>query len=320
MKNLYLFFGEEKFLIEQQVEKIKRKIVEEHLEQVNYIVLDGKNVSSDEIINAVVTVPMMQDEKLVVVRDAVIFESGKSRAVGNYDMEKLLDCIENMPKYTYLVFTCLKADRRKKIFKLVQKKGVVHEFSAPSLNAKAKWIVERASLYKKKIDMSCARILAQYTQDLFQTDSELKKLVSYVKDNTQIQKDDLEAIFSKSLENTIFEMMDYIGEKMPSKAIGVFNNLLDQGEKSILILFMISKHITNLILVKSMQDMEFNEIKERTGLHPFVLRKALHQSKKFSQNELKEAAKLCQQLDIDLKRGRIDEKSGIEFLITKISI
>ena len=83
---------------------------------------------------------------------------------------------------------------------------------------------------------------------------------------------------------------------------------------------MISKHITNLILVKSMQDMEFNEIKERTGLHPFVLRKALHQSKKFSQNELKEAAKLCQQLDIDLKRGRIDEKSGIEFLITKISI
>ena len=41
-----------------------------------------------------------------------------------------------MPKYTYLVFTCLKADRRKKIFKLV-KRGVVHEFSAPSLNAKA---------------------------------------------------------------------------------------------------------------------------------------------------------------------------------------
>ena len=120
-------FGEEKFLIEQQVEKIKRKIVEEHLEQVNYIVLDGKNISSDEIINAVVTVPMMQDEKLVVVRDAVIFESG-NLGCRNYDMEKLLDCIENMPKYTYLVFTCLKADRRKKIFKLVKRKELSMSF------------------------------------------------------------------------------------------------------------------------------------------------------------------------------------------------
>ena len=52
MKNLYLFFWRRKIAIEQQVVKIKENSRRTLWDKVNYIVLDGKNISSEEMINA----------------------------------------------------------------------------------------------------------------------------------------------------------------------------------------------------------------------------------------------------------------------------
>lgn len=114
-------------------------------------------------------------------------------------------------------------------------------------------------------------------------------------------------------------MMDFIGVKNPIGAVNIINRLMEQGEKGIVILYMISKHMMDLITVKTMQGSTFQEIKERSGLHPFVLRKAIKQSKNFTLVELKQSLKLCQKVDMDVKKGKIQEKIGLELLVTTLS-
>ncbi|MCG1012804.1 DNA polymerase III subunit delta [Tepidanaerobacter sp. GT38] len=321
MKNVILLFGEEKLLINDEISKIKQKLVPDYLEAVNFIPLDGKNVHNEEIINACQTVPLITDKKLVVVYDAGFFEGGKG------DQEKpgerqddFLNMLEMIPDYTVLILTALKVDKRKKAYKILESKGIVREFNQLSIKDKAFWVQKRAKLYGKSMDLKTAYLIAEYTGNLYQTDNELKKIAAFLGDKGHIEPDDLSKIFFKSLEGNIFEMMDFIGMKNPSRAIEIINRLINQGEKAIVILYMISKHMMDLLTVKTMEGLSFQDIKSKSGLHPFVLKKALQQSKNFTLNELKSAIRLCQQLDTDIKTGKIQDVLGLELLVTRISL
>ncbi|HHV18025.1 MAG TPA: DNA polymerase III subunit delta, partial [Thermoanaerobacterales bacterium] len=207
----------------------------------------------------------------------------------------------------------------KKIFKMIKSKGTVREFKPLSLKNKAYWIQQRVEMYGKSVDLRTAYFIAEYTVDLHQTDNELKKIAAFLGEKQKIRQTDLHDIFYKSLEGNVFEMMDFIGVKNPIGAVNIINRLMEQGEKGIVILYMISKHMMDLITVKTMQGSTFQEIKERSGLHPFVLRKAIKQSKNFTLVELKQSLKLCQKVDMDVKKGKIQEKIGLELLVTTLS-
>ncbi|HHY71161.1 MAG TPA: DNA polymerase III subunit delta [Thermoanaerobacterales bacterium] len=319
MKNPILFFGEEKLLIQEEISKLKQKIISAHLETVNFIPLDGKTVNEKDILNACHIVPMMAAKKLVLVYDARFFESGKSRQEDLKKQDNFLNELEMIPEYTYLIFTTLKVDKRRKIFKVIKSKGTVREFKTLSLKDKALWVQQRIGLYGKSMDLRTAYFIAEFTGDLYQTDNELKKVATYLGEKQKIEQKDLADIFYKSLEGNIFKMMDFIGMKNPIGAVKIINHLMEQGEKGIVILYMISKHMMNLLTVKTMQGLTFQEIKEKSGLHPFVLRKALKQSKNFTVDELKRCLKLCQELDTDVKKGKVQEQMGLELLVTNVS-
>jgi len=323
MDNLLLFYGEEKFLIDEEIEKLKSKILSKGLETVNFTVLDGRSVETEEIINISRTVPMMADKKLVVVSDARFFDSREKNfeeADGkNAKKDDLLSFLQVLPSYTYLLFVCEKVDKRKKLFNFIQKNGLVKEYSLLSMKEKTNWVQKRFSFYGKKVNLSIAAFIAQYTDSLYQTDTEIKKIVAFVGDRTNIGQKDLDAVFSKTLENSIFDLTDYIGMKKPAQAVFVLNQLLSQGEKGITILFMISKHITHMISIKLMAGANYNDIRQSLGLHPFVLKKTIEQCKNFSLSELKTALKLCHEADLNIKQGKVGEKTAVEILLLNIS-
>ena len=313
-------YGDEKLLIKEEINKIKSQTVPAHLDSVNFIPLDGRTASEEDIIDACNTVPFITNRKMVLVNDARFFNGGKNRELKGADKGSLLiDYLEELPAHVCLVFTCTKVDRRKKLFKLIQKKGIVCEYSSMRLKSKADWIQERVKKYGKKIDHSTASFLAQFTNDLYNADLELKKLVYFIGDKEYIKMDDILMIFSGSSEYSIFEMMDYVGMKKGDKAIKVLDELTSRGESCIKILFMISKHFTDMLAVKTRDDLSFGEIREQLTMHPFVLKKAIEQSKNFDIEELKAALKMCQELDLDIKKGRVGDKMGLEVLLAKIS-
>ena len=60
---LYLFIGEEKYLIDDTINRIKEKYIDKSLESINFTVLNGKNINQDDIVNACETLPFMSEKK-----------------------------------------------------------------------------------------------------------------------------------------------------------------------------------------------------------------------------------------------------------------
>ena len=71
IKGIYLFYGEETFLVEQQVEKIK-KIFGEKVKGINYILIDETNVQ--ELISDIETPAFGFEKKLIIAKNTAIFK------------------------------------------------------------------------------------------------------------------------------------------------------------------------------------------------------------------------------------------------------
>ena len=66
LKKVYLFYGEEEFLMDYSLKVIKDKYIDSGLESLNYIVFEGKDTPLDSIYNACETLPFMSQKRIVV--------------------------------------------------------------------------------------------------------------------------------------------------------------------------------------------------------------------------------------------------------------
>ncbi|SHM05173.1 DNA polymerase III, delta subunit [Caldanaerovirga acetigignens] len=320
MGELYLFYGQEKLLIMEAIEKIKNKYVPEAYEAMDFQRLDGEEITYDEIINISRVVPMLSEKRVVAVLNAVFLEEGRKITSKSESSEnRFIEFLENIPPYLCLIFSAEKVDRRKKIVKVIQQKGFVKEFAPLSFKDKVRWIESRSLKYGKPMEPSAAFFMAQFTFDLYHVDEEIKKAAAYVLEKSKIDKKDLELIMSGSTEANIFGLIDSIAEGKVSHAVNILNDLMYAGEKSVVILYMISKYFMNLFAVKVNEGKTFNELQKDLNLHPYALKKMILQAKNFKVQQIKEILSLCQKFDLDLKRGRIEEKRGLEELILRIS-
>ena len=71
LSSLYLLYGEETFLLEQQLKKIK-KLFGETVKGINYIIIDENNIQ--ELISDIETPAFGYEKKLIVARNTGIFK------------------------------------------------------------------------------------------------------------------------------------------------------------------------------------------------------------------------------------------------------
>ena len=105
--NLYFFYGEEQFLLENKLKAIKSKIVEKDFEEFNYEKLDGKKVSAEDIETALLSVPVMSEKKMVVVSNTNIFGNAKTK-----DFTKVCEAVSDIPEYMTVIFTEKEFDKK----------------------------------------------------------------------------------------------------------------------------------------------------------------------------------------------------------------
>ena len=78
-------------------------------------------------------------------------------------------------------------------------------------------------------------------QDLI---NEIRKLIEYGGENSEITKKEIDLLCIKQLDSVIFDLTDNIGKKNVTKALQVLNDLLYQKEP-------IQKILITLIILKS---------------------------------------------------------------------
>jgi DNA polymerase-3 subunit delta len=110
----YLFYGDEVFLAEDALKKIKAKVFEDSLADFNLDNFYGGELDIDNLGAALETLPMMGQKRLVILKDAHLLKAA--------ELEKIAEYVSIPIDTTVFVAVFENVDQRKKYLKTFLRK------------------------------------------------------------------------------------------------------------------------------------------------------------------------------------------------------
>lgn len=323
LKSIYLLYGEELFLLENSLKKIK-KLFGECVKGINYIPIDDTNIW--EIVSDIETPAFGYEKKLIIARNSGILKKEGKRK--NAELEKIRNRLAEYLEANFaiikesivLVFIEEDIDNKSKLYKTIEKIGEVcyFEYQKPiQIERRIKAICHG---YKVNIaDVDIRYFIESCGTNMQELINEIRKLIEYVGENGTIKKEDIDKLCIKKLESVIFDLTDNLGKKETNKALQVLNNLIYAKEPIQKILITLYNHFRKLYLtkiaVKNNQDMitSLNLKPNQT----FLVNKYKTQAKYFKEKELKDILQSLRDLDCHYKIGLIDLQIGLESILCR---
>ena len=150
-----------------------------------------------------------------------------------------------------LVFVEEDVDSRLKLFKTLDKQGIVCKFDFQKPLQVEKRVKSICSAYEVKIEDSTLKFFIEICgtnmQDVI---NEIRKLIEYAGKGGTIKKEDVDSLTIKKLEAVIFDLTDNLGQKQTTKALEVLKNLIYNKEPLQRILVMLYNHFKKLYFLK----------------------------------------------------------------------
>ncbi len=306
-QNVYLLFGEERYLKKQYTEKLKKALAGDDTMNVHFY--EGKDVPVPEIIDLAETMPFLAPRRVIFLSDTGLFKSGG---------EQLADYLAQPNETTYFVFTESDVDKRSKLYKTVSTKGCAVEFGTQDENTLKRWVASILAKEGKKIKESTVILFLSKTgTDMNNIQTELEKLISYCLDKEVITDEDVEAICTTRLQDRIFDMIEAVARRQSTTALQLYYDLLALKVTPLQILAMLARQFNLLLQAKELKKrgVADKEIASKIGVPPFVVGKYLSQAKSYKSSELRAALEQCVQADQDFKTGLINDKMAVEMII-----
>lgn len=322
LNSIYLLYGEEIFLLESCLKKIKNNFGERKA-GINEVRIDDTNVN--EIISDIETPAFGYEKKLIIARNTGIFKKeGKRKATINSELsnkvaEYIKENIKILQEAVVLVFIEEEIEKNE-LYKTIEQNGIVCEFG----ELKPVQIIARmkaiCNAYKVQIDDNTLKYFIECCgtnmQDLI---NEIRKLIEYAGKNGIITKQVVDLLCIKKLESVIFDLTDNLGKKQVDKALEVLHSLIYQKEPIQKILITLYNHFKKLYIIKIAQR-ENKNIAESLNLKPnqmFLVTKYKTQADYFKENELKRIVEELIDLDYNYKKGLIDLNVGLESILCR---
>lgn len=312
ISQIYLFYGEEEFLIKSYITKIEN-IFFPQKDEFNKIQIENIKDESYFIDNCE-SYPLFSEKKLVILKKVNLFKMGKNI--------KIFNLLSNFPQYTHLIIWEESIDKRTKLFDVLKKNAVVEEFALQKPMDLAKWVIGLFKESKKNIDLRLAsKIVDNYDCNMTLIEIEVQKILIFLGEKNTISEVEIDNLINKSIKTKIFDIIDGIAEKNCTKALFVLNDMIKQKEPISKIFSLIVKHFGNLLKVKFMLNSRLStyEIASNLKVVNFVAEKLIKQCNNFSEKSLKKAYNDCLTYDVDIKSGNIDVLDAVNILIVEYS-
>lgn len=214
-KPIYFLMGEEPFYIDAISKYIEQNVLSEAEKGFNQMVLYGRDVSIEEIVENAKRYPMMAEKQVVIVKEA----QDLSRTI-----ENLLSYALNPQPSTVLVL-CYKyktLDKRKKLAKTIVEKGILFESKKMYEDKIPDWIRRVLAGRGYTITPKASQMLVEFLgDDLGRISNELEKLQLIIKPGDQITPQLVEENIGISKDFNNFELQNAIGERDIKKAFAI---------------------------------------------------------------------------------------------------
>jgi len=326
LPNCLLLYGDEEYFMDYSVKYIKNKYIDKSYEDMNYAEFE-KLDSLKDFFEFADTFPFMSEKKLCLLKEAGFFTSTGS--LDKKEEEKLLKYIdENEDCITIFVIKDGKPDSRKKIVKKLKDNEAVFEFTRLNEGELTKYITDEFKKNSFKISMSDANYMANNTGyldyessvSLYHVNNEISKIMSHNNEKKNITTSDLELLMVKSVESSIFRLVDCICENNKKKSFEVLDEMLLNNTPEQFIIHMITRQYRMLYqyVILQKKGYTFNEIINKMKIMNFVASKLEKQSKNLKMETIEYYMRRFLEIDRKIKAGEIDSRIGLEIITNGI--
>jgi DNA polymerase-3 subunit delta len=310
---LYYLYGDESFLIDEALRDVEDAALSvEGLRDFNLNTFFGGEAEPAAIRDAVETLPMMSQRRVVVVKDA--------DQLNDKDWDLLMPLVDNPVRSSIFICSAPKVDKRKKHVKRFLEKGCAVEFKRPYDNQIPEWIKSLAKRIDIKISADVVDLFHQLVgSNLQDINAELTKLKTYLGDKKQANPDDILKAVSRLRLDSVFDLTDAIGRNDRGRALDCLVNLLDNGQNEVGVLALVSRHVRILRLVGEglSEGLTGQRLSARAGVSPYFLKSYVDQARAWNASKIDRTFQALLDTDRALKSSPIAAHIWLESFIVQ---
>ncbi len=267
LKPIYFLMGEESYYIDKISDFIEETVLDEVEKGFNQQVMYGRDATIEDIVGAAKRYPMMAERQVLIVKEA----QDLSR-----NIEKLVSYAENPQPTTVLVlnYKYKKLDKRKKLYKVIAKSGLIFESKKLYENQVSDWIRRVLSGKKYQVEPKAAQMLVEFLgTNLSKISNELDKLMLILPEGTIINPTHIEENIGISKDFNNFELRKAVGEKNVVKANRIIAYFAENPKNNPLVMTisLLNSFFTQLLLFHSLDDRSKNSVAKMLGVNPFFV-------------------------------------------------
>lgn len=167
LRSIYLFYGEETFLIENCIKRIKKNFGE-ILQGINYVIIDESLVN--DLIYNIESPAFGYDKKLIFVKNSGLFKKDGRKKVGSPIQESIAKYInENMDvidENVNIIFYETEVDKNN-VYDAVNKNGIVCEFTELNQMQLVRRLKQICNGYKVNVNENVLAYLVEVSRNKF---------------------------------------------------------------------------------------------------------------------------------------------------------
>lgn len=360
---LALVCGEDEFAVKQRAKQLYLAWTEE-LGGMDHETIDAQVNNGGEALKVVArlrealqTLPFFGRAKVVWLKNCN-FLSDERPPVTQELTQTLADLAQELREFAWqnvrLLISAFKVDKRKTLYKVLEKQGQVESFAGWSVDDRdwadqaESWARRALADRQKEIaDEALAELISRVGPQPRQLDSEIEKLSLYVGPRQEITRADVAAVCARNKQARAFALGDALGERNLPRLLQrldeeLWEVKLDPQKSEIGLLYGLIAKVRAMILLKELQregwvkpegdyhrfkaqlarvpadqlpeDRRFNPL----ALNAYVLFKALPQTRHYTPTELVGAMELLLECNQRLVSSRLDEALVLQQTLAQI--
>jgi DNA polymerase-3 subunit delta len=261
------------------------------------MVLYGRDVTVEDIISNAKRYPMMADHQVIIVKEA----QDLARSI-----EKLADYAKQPQPTTVLVmnYKYKTIDKRKALYKTLQKNGVVYESKKLYENQVADWIRRVLSTKNYTIVPKAAQMLVEFLgTDLSKISNELDKLQIILPKGTQISPEHIEENIGISKDFNNFELRQAIGEKNAFKAFRIVNYFAENPKDNpmVVTVTLLFNFFSQLLQFHGLTDKSPRNVASALKVNPYFVNEYVLAAKNYPMKKVSEVISVLREFDVKSK-------------------
>lgn len=319
-ENLYVFHGDETFLMHHYLNELRKILVDDLTESFNYHRLNNENFDLSTLAAAVENLPMMAEFTMVQVDDIDIFKLTEDQRT------KMIEILCDIPEYCTLVFTYettpWKPDKRlKKLWDAISGKGRIVEFAKQEPRELVPWVTRHFAAKGKQISKDLCVYLIDITGGTMTALSgEIQKIAAY-SGADYIVRADIDAVTEPVLDAVVFQMTDMLGQGQYAAALNKLQQLLKMQQEPLSILGAVGLHFRRISAARVLMDngKSATDLMKMTGLSNYPAQKTMDAARRFQRSFCSKAAELILETDRKIKTSFDDPDRLLELLVLQLA-